>query len=300
MRRVRWVAGGVERWFLLLSVAVNAIELILINFWIFSIFFTLFSLTWEPFTITSYFSTKQLCDNWTPSVRSTQNYCVTAAFIRWSHQSIFVSDSQRSQVFAFGPDIAQRHQTGKFARQQQLCSKGKYRSRSIARLRLYTAVMLQSIPPSLVADMRFWFGARRRARPIEAHDTRGGHTILSKSRNFDGFTPLCCLRWCMVGRLHIRWIIRSTNFVPSTKSSSTTGTHYRIARYAIVGRYATRMRRCPIAYATQSTKTTITVGPIHIEFTCNAWSRSSVVSDAGLWSGKFGVDFTWKKEKLEK
>lgn len=75
---------------------------------------------------TTKFSWRQLCDNWTTSVRSAQNYCVTAAFIRWSHQSIFVPDSQRSQVFAFGTDIAQRHQTGKFARQQQLRSEGKW------------------------------------------------------------------------------------------------------------------------------------------------------------------------------
>lgn len=141
-------------------------------------------------------------------------------------------------------------------------------------------------------DLRFWAGACRRTRPIETHDPRGGHTILSKSRDFDGITSLCCLSWCLVGGMYIRRIIRSANFIPSTKPSSATGTHYRIARYAIAGRYATRLWRCSIAHVTQSTKTSIIVGPVHIEFTCNARSRSSSVPDARLWSGKFGIDFT--------
>lgn len=140
-------------------------------------------------------------------------------------------------------------------------------------------------------DMRFWIGASRRARPIETYDTRGGHTILPKSRDFNGIASLCGVGRCLVGWMHIWRIIGSTNFVPSTESSPAARANYRVAGHAIVGRYAACLWRCPIAHAATSTKTSITIRIVHIELTCNAWSRSSFVSDARIWSGKFGIDF---------
>lgn len=136
----------------------------------------------------------QICDNRTFAVWPAQNNCVATALVAGPHQSFPLPDIARPQVFAFGPDSAQRHQAGKSVGEQQLRAE----------------------------DLWFRFGTRRRARPIQAHDAGGGDAILPRPRDPNGCPPLLGRRWCVVGRLHFRGATRpADNF--SSSDPCTTG-----------------------------------------------------------------------------
>lgn len=145
------------------------------------------------YSLIAFFISLQICDNRTASIGSAQNHRVTATFICRSHQSISVSDSSRSQIFAFSSNSPPRHQTGKSVGEQQLRSE----------------------------DLWFRVGACWRTGSVETHDSGSGYTILPCPGNPDGRQALfsCCRR--LVCWMHFWWTLGSSNLVPSTKSRST-------------------------------------------------------------------------------
>lgn len=227
-------------------------------------------------------SLSQICDNWTSPIGPSQDYRVTATFVRRPHKSVSLSDPARSQVFALGPYPPPRHQAGQLVGEQQLRAE----------------------------DLRLWVGARRRAGPVEAHDSGSGYAILPCTGNPDGCASLFSCRGCLVGRMHFRRTSRSSDPVPSTESGSTSecadwqgltqiltqflfpvGIDNRIVGDAVDGGHETCVRRCQNSHAPESAKAAFVVSSLHAKLPCDAWSRSFAVSNVGLWSGKHEIDF---------
>lgn len=67
----------------------------------------------------------------------------------------------------------------------------------------------------------FWSGASWRARSDEAHDTGSGDAILSCTGNSYGCATLLGRGGCVVCRMYIRRVARSSHSISSTKSCST-------------------------------------------------------------------------------
>lgn len=139
--------------------------------------------------------------------------------------------------------------------------------------------------------MRLWFGAGWGARPIKTHDSGSCHPILPEPGNFDGLATLFSIGGCVVGGMYIRWATWTAYFIPSTKSRTTIGANYWTIGNTVIGGYAACMWRCTVTYVTARSETTIPISSLYAQFPCNTRSRSSFVSNVGVWSGKFFFDF---------